>query len=174
MKFLQLFKVWKRPVPSPVEDFSKVDAVIAIPFGSHNESQPVGRSNASIAALLISLHIRFNLPIGTQWEIAECNQAIPCEVIVGPRFAPHITTPEFFAAIKMARPEWKTIILVAHPDHIQRCVWTAEKMSYKVLIPDVSTIPYDPASSQWWCRGRAVFLFWELAARLVCWWKGWI
>lgn len=174
MKFLQIFKVWKKSVPSPVEDFSEADAVIAIPFGSHNQSQPVGTSNASIATLLASLHTKFNLPIGTQWEIADGNPATSCEVTVGPRFAPHITTPEFFAAIKKAHPEWKTIILVAHPDHIQRCVWTAEKMSYKVLIPDVSTVPYDLASSQWWCRSRTVFLCWELMARLVCWWNGWI
>lgn len=70
-----------------------------------------------------------------------------------------------------------TPLLVAHPEHIQRCFFLGEKVFSTT--PAIATLAvsdgwFDPKSVQWWTRGKWHWLFYELClARPHHWLKGW-
>jgi hypothetical protein len=96
----------------------------------------------------------------TQWEIADvlARHGVQANLITGERWNNHIPSYEFFSSLRSARPDWKKIILIAHPDHLRRCILIAKKLGFEVLVPPpedgIKQVRYDPKSSQVWCRSK--------------------
>lgn len=70
-----------------------------------------------------------------------------------------------------------TPLLVAHPEHIQRCFFLGEKAfgTTPAIATGISSDEwFDPKSVQWWTRGKWRWLFYELClVRPHHWLKGW-
>jgi len=63
----------------------------------------------------------------------------------------------------------KKVILIAHPDHLPRCILTARLLGFEPAEGRVpKDIPYDNSSfnTQWWTKSKLRFMFWEFIAYL--------
>ncbi len=182
----------------------EADAIVGIPFGGHADGKEIGASNAAIARVMIRLHesgTMFReifdkapkpLHMAAQWEMTDADPKPRLDVVIGERNNFHISTFEFFYELSRKRPEWRYLIVIAHPDHIWRVKKVAEKFGFVVLVSmaKIKTIPYDLESRQPWCRYKWKFplgikaafrspenwpfMLWEPFARVHHAIKGWI
>lgn len=71
---------------------------------------------------------------------------------------------------KNAEVKWEdlsSIIIVAHPLHLARCVKIAKLFGLNPLEGRVSlNILYDRKDPQWWCRNKFFYMIWECLAYL--------
>lgn len=135
-----------------------------------------GQPNMLIADLCENLANALGSPIIGQWEVMYdlyCN--MPAWYIrrkdhliaIWPPTEGYLTTRELFLAVKDAAGKhgWRTPILVAHPEHIQRCYFLARKVfdgNPATMTDPVSDKWFDPKSVQRWTRGKWLWLFYEL------------
>ncbi len=181
---LVIFRIW----PSSWSYFEDIEAIVGVPFGSHASNGTPGASNRGIARVMVDLRKRFpQAKLIAQWEIADALRELGVEpdIETGDRGNPHITTRHFFTTVLTRNRKLVKIAAVAHPDHLRRVVWTAERLGFKVAIPNANSIPYDPDSTQVWCRSKWKlpfstnprnwgFFWWERVAMAVFALKGWI
>jgi len=139
-----------------------------------------GQSNMAIARIVNELWQTKHLPIIAQREVAEALAELrlpkPDLVISEAAGQFHIDSHEVLrrAWIYSRARTLRHAVIVAHPAHILRCKAVAERMGFKVKLPDVSSVPYEPSSKQWWTRNPLAFLIWELFARISWRKKGWL
>lgn len=69
------------------------------------------------------------------------------------------------AAALLHEAGWRTVAVLAHPSHAPRCAATVEAAGVRVVMPALSLddVDFDPASGQWWTRGRAAWVGREMA-----------
>ncbi len=157
------------------DPLSEADVIVGMAFGANikGKGQPPGASNEEIARIILRLWTTKHMPVFVQREVAEAITKLnipiqPVLVISEDDRQFHITSYEVLARTYQLckRLNLRRAVLVAHPAHIQRCAWVAEKIGFIVTLPDVSSVPYEPGSSQWWTRDRFSFLIWDLCARV--------
>lgn len=141
--------------PKSSHNFQQADGIVVIPFGGHLPGQEIGVSNRALIELGMSLQKQTSLPLVGQWEFADHSSNPAMAYVHGTPGDYHINTHQLFSAVVKQFPSWRTVVVVAHPDHMRRSVWTMEKLGCQVIIPDgYKTIPYDPLSNQKWCRHK--------------------
>lgn len=174
IKLWQCFFTWK--VKPEESSLGRSQVVLAQSLG-YREKDP-GLSNRALAKVVASLYHGFGLPLVLQWEVADCIPELPKVGVIRKhrREGEYLDTYEVLAqSAEICKAHgWQRAILVSHPDHCWRVKKTAERLGFKVTVPDTSLVPYDPESCQPWTRTRAKFLLRELPARLFCLLKGWI
>lgn len=160
---------------TPDHDTSDAQVIIGMAFGANmnGHGQPPGASNEDIARIIHRLWTARKIPVITQREVAEAMEVLhfpirPALVISEQPGQFHIDSREvLFKAWEFCRQhKLRTAIIVAHPMHILRSAWVAQKLGFRVRLPDVSTVPYEPNSSQWWTRNPLFFFIWELKSRI--------
>lgn len=167
-------------------DYTGAQGIIAIPFGGHADGDPVGVANQGIATLARELALKTDLPIAGQWEFEDAKPSLCMRFTYGLRGQHHINTQEILSSL-IERTNWGKVILVAHPDHMRRCVWVLEKLGVQAIVPEEHRLlRYDPTSRQVWCRQKWLPLpisrnpenwgFWwfERGARMIFALRGWI
>lgn len=64
-----------------------------------------------------------------------------------------------------------TIKVIAHPDHLPRCVTTLKRMGLTTIESIYCAAPFDPLSCQWWTRSRFLFQIHELFLAPLLFWQ---
>lgn len=135
-----------------------------------------GQPNMLIADLCENLANTLGSPIIGQWEVMyDLYCSIPTWYIgrkdhliaIWPPDEGCLGTRELFLETKRIADEhgWKTPLLVAHPEHIQRCYFLGRKVfggNPAITTGLVSDEWFDPKSVQRWTRGKWFWLFYEL------------
>lgn len=147
-----------------------VDAVVGIPFGSHENGDSIGISNTAIIDTMVrvkkaqdsirnSLCEGYSIPMATQWEMTEADDPPKFDIVIGQVNDDRIYTYQFFYELRKKCPGWRSIIIIAHPDHIWRASRIAKKFGFTTFVPtnSIQKIPYDPESKQPWCRQKWKF-----------------
>jgi len=134
-----------------------------------------------MAKLVEDLSIKYNLPIISQWEIADmikkARNHLKAVVLEHRIKGKYLDTEEVAEQImvEMKKQTWKNVVVIAHSLHVWRCVKVLEKLGAEIIIPDgLEIIPFDFQSEQWYTRN---FLFWivrEIPARIFYFLKRWI
>jgi hypothetical protein len=164
---------WKY-VPA-IDPLFNAQVIIGMSFGANlkGKGQHPGVSNEEIARIIHRLWLSKNLPVIVQREVAEAMAEIrlpirPDLVVSESDNQFHISSYEVFCqAWKYCSGlNMRTAVIVAHPAHILRCAAIAGKIGFTVRLPDVSSVPYELQSTQWWTRNRFSFFIWELYARI--------
>ncbi len=144
-----------------------------------------GPGNTLIAEHAARLRRRFNLPIIAQREILVAKPDLETITIVGqaasggllPRPA---NTHTICSEQKKVCDEqgWKHVLVVTFPDHMWRACETYKKLG---LIPipapmlGSARIYYSAQATRWQLRSRLHYIyFWELPARILFAYRGWI
>ena len=174
-RLARLLFEWKVPA-SEESALKSADVILGQSFGLRSDGP--GLSNYALAFVVARLAKRYSLPAVLQWEIADCLPNVHIAGVIRRHRSEgkYLDTYEVLAqSAELCRARgWKRAIVVAHPDHMWRCVQTAKKLGLMALVPPMPEVPYDPASSQSWTRSRARFLPREIIARLLFLLKGWI
>lgn len=174
---MKRWKNWKETI-IPDEELGEAHAIIALSFGL--QPNRLGLSNKWISIIVKTLYEKYHLPLVLQKEIADC---LPDLDKVTTSTSDHnvfsgkyLDTHEVLELMeKFCRNQGYTrIILVAHPDHMRRVAKIAEKFGLSGYIPrEISHIPYDPYSIQWWTRGKFLFFIREVPTRIFYKIRGW-
>lgn len=168
IKFFQCLFSWKVEMNNE-EEIRNADVVLGQAFGLRKFSP--GKSNEALAKIARKLHQRFNLPLVLQWEIAECLPDLPiAEVVREHRLkGKYLDTFEMLFQIRVmsGKHGWERAVVLAHPHHHWRCMMVAKRLGFDVLVVDVSSVPYDKLSTQWWTRDALRFIPREIVARLI-------
>lgn len=199
---LRLLFVWK---VRPEDSGSEPDCIIMLAFGQEIRRTPLrpgldkikvapGPANEAVARALVSYlrnTLRERIPVLAQWEYLETNygsshnQKFPM-VSLGEN-GEYLNTREILEEAKryMDGNHWNTAIIVAHPWHLARCVWTAQRLGIEVF-HDKELLEDLKANANKWNRevevpqdqrqttSLARWLPYELAARGYSWLRGWI
>lgn len=156
------------------------DVIVAFSFGARN-SKDEDVVNKALADIVRAEQAVTGAKIIAQREIAvHLEDLKPILVIDKSRKIEetHVDTREvamqaYWKAEKDFKPPRASI--VAHPDHMLRCIWSARKAGFQVTAAtDTSAVPYDKASLQKWTRSQSKFRRHEIGAKLSYLRKGWI
>ena len=169
-KLLSCFFVWEVP---PSYSLRRADVIVAQSFGLPAN----GLSNVSLAQVCDDLQSRHYIPVVSQWEIAD-----QMKTQVVHRIEKHRVPGKYLDTYEVISQAWEfcksqdrtNAVIVAHPDHMWRCVMVAKTLGFYTFVPEVNHIPYDPKSEQPWTRSAARFIPREIMARLLYLKKGWI
>jgi hypothetical protein len=138
--------------------------IIALSFGQGINNTP-GKSNEVLAQIVADFENKYALPIVAQWEIADCiperiQDVMSFVVREHRQKGQYLDTFEVLAQAKEYCDKFgfRKAIIVAHPDHMPRCVAVAKKIGFDVAIADTKKVPYDPESTQEWARSAEAFL----------------
>ncbi len=157
--------------------------IIGMSFGANhkNKGESPGVSNEEIARIIYRMSASNNIPVIAQREVAEAITKLkipiqPVLVISENDNQSHITSYEVLCQAWQFcnNTHLRQAIIVAHPAHILRCSWVAEKIGFTINLPNVSSVPYEILSTQWWTRNRFFFFIWELYARIGWKFKGYL
>jgi hypothetical protein len=154
-------------------ELAKADVILVQSFGLRSDSS--GKSNHMLAAIVYRLHHELHIPIIAQHEVADYLPEPPLYVIQKHRVAgEYLDTFEVMAQSYdvCVQHAFTNPIIVAHPDHQWRVMKVSERFGLHPLAADVTLVPYDWLSIQWWTRRKAFFIFRELLARLKYWKEG--
>lgn len=166
-----------RVKPSSATELKTGQVVIALSFGCL-EGGPGGKSNEALAVITRSIASAYHLPAIAQWEIADSILGFPKEYKVRKHHVEgkYLDSYEVLlqAHLRCNSMAWFKAIILAHPDHLWRCVKIAERLGFEVLTIGTGCVPYDPKSTQWWTRGKFRFILREIPARFLYLLKGWI
>jgi hypothetical protein len=163
-----------RSIPN-ADPIINADVIIGMSFGANHKSkgENPGVSNEEIARIVYRLWNLKNVPVIVQREVAEALVKLnipirPALVVSEIDGQVHIGSHEvmFQAWRYCQRSQITHVMIVAHPAHILRCAWVAQKIGFIVSLPDVSSVPYEPTSTQWWTRNKWYYWVWELHARI--------
>lgn len=209
---LRLLFVWKKDLshdlPHPWD--VRPDCLIMLAFGQ--AYQPVGlgagletsrlipgEPNETIARALVYAGRDFGYgddlpPILAQWEFAE-TRVFATGGWRHPKIGAVLGLPDEYrntreiimeAKTMMDKRGWKTALIVAHPWHLARCQWTAQKLGI-VVVHDLNLAndlndTLDPIwnsrvqvpENQTQTTSLGAWLWYEFRARGYFWLKGWI
>lgn len=167
---------WK--VKNSNEEMKESEVVLALSFGLRDNTS--GTSNLQLATIVKEICHRYAIPVIAQWEISDT--CILADVIKAGVVRGHRTKGKYLDTLEVLmqsieickRRGWKKAIIVAHPDHLWRCVAIAKKLGFKAVVADTSFVEYDAKSIQPWTRSRMRFVPREIASRFLFLFKGWI
>lgn len=113
------------------------------------------KGNKALARIVQDICERLALPPVLQWEITDNLPELPKAGVVREHREKgrYLDTREvlFQSWETCVQHGWTKAVVIAHPDHLWRCVRAAEKLGFEVVgIPDTSDVPYDPP----WNRKR--------------------
>ncbi len=172
-QIMRILLDWKyTPDPHPL---TSAQVIIGMAFGANQKGkmEPPGISNEAIADRVFTLWNLKKLPVIVQREVAEA--LVKLRLPIEPELIISETDEQFHInSFEVLRTAWeycrnrnlRVAAIVAHPAHVLRCKSIAEKMGFSVKLPDLSAVPYEPLSKQWWTRNKWTFFFWELFARI--------
>ena len=131
--------------PSLGGNIAEAELLIGYAFGD--------KSNQQMAKKITDLLTTTTHPLklALQWEIADYLPTLRKEVVVRTH---HLSTPSkkvYLDTEEVSRqiaevciPQGlQKVVIIAHPDHLQRCIWNAEKHGFKVVcVIPMNDIPY--------------------------------
>lgn len=158
---------------------SEAEIIIGYGFGDYG--------NQEMASLIRKLIKRYpySLALALQWDIAQYLPEIAKLTVVerhrelGIDGKPlYLDTEEVTAQVAnkyLSMPErLEKAVIVAHPDHVRRCVWNAQAHGFEVVgVLDTTSVPYGPITG-WASKNRFRFTIREVLARLLYLKRGWI
>lgn len=161
-------------------EMKQIDALLTFAFGNRIDdygNRTPGPVNAQLADVVESLYQEFNCTVIAQWEIAQLllNRIPPEHLIsVNPIYdsaSDRVNYLSTAGVLKQARDilnDTKTIYVVAHRDHLVRCLQTAQRLGFDA-VSDSDKMPndYDALSSQVWTRNRETYLVSDMISRLA-------
>jgi hypothetical protein len=177
-----LFHWWKRKPQGKMEE---AEVIIVLAFGHRGPNNP-GDSNIFLAKAVsrTSLNLAYILPMILQGEIL---QALPWSSPRDSIFSiekhrqpgKYLDTREFLLhawefCVKSGLGRNTKAIIIAHPWHLPRIIMMAERIGFRVVVPNIGLIAFDPDSHQWWTRNWFLWIIRELPGRILCLIKGWI
>ncbi len=156
----------------------RVDAIVECAFGNRIDdygNRTHGPINKRLADVVASRYAQFQCVVIAQWEIARAlTNRIPPEkmISINPLYNSGLDQVSYLGTagvLDQARDFFKdahTIYIVAHRDHLVRCLQMAERMRYQA-VSDSEKMPldYDPHSSQAWTRNRETCLVSDMISR---------
>lgn len=170
--------IWQIP-PAEETELKTAEAIVTQAFSSLKNGKP-GSGNIILAGIARNLHRKYSLPILAQEEVAQA--LIDCSLTP---LTPYATitkecTGGGWNTLNIAKAQeeicrsrgWRKVIVVAHPVHMGRAVWTYAKLGLKPLaaaMPDIGYIHpkliHRSHRSKWLFRlrelcGRILFLLW--------------
>jgi hypothetical protein len=161
-------------------DLSEVDGIVAFAFGNRVDklgNRSPGPVNELLAQALYKYYSLYHCKVWAQWEIAELiSNRIPHADLV-PVYPNHdrtkdqlqyLSTKGVLEQIKKNLPEGKRILVIAHRDHLWRCIRFTEKAGYQA-VSSQSDMPdeYDPQSGQIWTTSREKYVLSDIISRLI-------
>lgn len=167
---------WGAPPPSSPQEIAEAEAIVGLPFGAHEKDSPANASNEAICTEALGRQRELGLPLIVQWELAEALQQQRAEagLSVGTRWHPHFNTYMFFKELRSRRPGLRKIIVVAHRQHLWRCVLVGERFGFEVrTLQGAAAIPYS-YSRHWWAACPWTFLPYEALVRQYFLARGWM
>jgi len=153
LKLLEIFYSWR--IDYNLNNVRDIDAVVTMAFYPK-------LGNPAIAKL------------GRVWQ-----RALYMKPLIVPReVAEHLTTKENVVAVDMIgsgtthsylqlvaeyckNHDLQTVVLIAHPDHYCRSLWTAQRLGLKVIPVECGEVPFDDD------KPRVLFIIREICARVV-------
>jgi len=173
---IDCFLVWKI---NPKRGKQQPDLVGVFSFGFRKDGP--GLSNIAMARLVERLSEKYNLPVISQWEVADGitrKRNLIEKIIREHRIkGEYLDTREVAIQMvaEMKKKGWKKIIIIAHSLHAWRCVKALEKLGIETIIPDeLRMIPFDSKSKQRRTRNLFLWIIREIPTRLYFLLKGWI
>ena len=147
--------------------------IIALSFGQGRDGAP-GLSNEALARVASGLMEKYNLPLISQHEIADCmpqGAAKPQDLVVreSRKKGQYLDTAEVLAQAKIhcTKFGFTKAIVAAHPDHAPRVLLLCQKLGFDAVVADTKDVPYDPDSVQEWTRSRKSFSGWNEFAEKI-------
>lgn len=179
--------------------FGQKKSPIGLGAGLYTSEIVPGPANEAIARRMEGSNRKTTYPNGlppilAQWELAETGTfrgplyvtRLNSLQMLGARGAHHNTREILEEAIViMDYKGWSTAVIVAHPWHLRRCIWTAEKLGIVVVHDQLLTQELN-AYANIWNKNVAVppkqlqttslkrWLWYEFRARIYFWLEGWI
>ena len=163
--------------------------VLACTFG-RTEGEARGKSNTAIFEQVNALARMRNIPFCIQSEVAQGLASIDGGYVSANTYDYHgkgyVGTQETVLEMveEFCQPnDLQEVLVVAHRHHAWRVVQVCEKLGLQVVEVYCKDIPYDPQSTQPWCRSSwnfcktfpyPPFIIYEIAARLYYLSKGWL
>ncbi len=134
--------------------------VLAFSFGSR--AREPGLSNEAMAEVIRRLAPDV---ISVQWEIGRALRNLGItphhEVLAHRRNGRYLDTEEVASQmlnfLQASNLQNETVSVVAHPDHLSRCVKILRKLGITAVVLVRADIPYDPQSQQIWTRSPFLF-----------------
>ena len=163
-----------RPMP--------VSAIIVCAFGYRlNEAglRLPGRVNNELARVCDELFRQFMCPVYAQWEVAQVlDDNIPRDTLTAifPQVDRQNGQPEYLSTagvIRQAKGQMSAaaesgrVLIVAHRDHVCRCVDLARRAGLDADAAPALPSGYDPLSQQWWTRDPWLYRSYDQLAWLI-------
>jgi hypothetical protein len=199
---LRLLFIWK--ISDVKQDESRLDpadCILMQAFGQ--EEEPIGLgaglytgrivpgpANEAIANVMTRPYRGKLPPVIAQWEFAVTHAAmrgeLEVEKVLGSR-GDYRNTREILQEAKayMDQQGWKRAVIVAHPWHLARCIWIAQKLGIETVHDQLLVQDLNAEANVW--NNRVVvpdnqkqtktllnWLWYEFRARGYFWLKGWI
>jgi len=123
-----------RVTPSSEEELKAAQVIIGLTGPGSEETK---------ARIVDELRLEYGIPCIVQSHLAPY-LSIENDMVVGGQEGAYVDT---FAVLSQVREIWRDngwekAIIVAHPDHLWRCLKVAEKLGFEVCSPKID-IPYD-------------------------------
>lgn len=177
MRFLRLlwkcFTEWNAH-PTSLEG---AQAILAHAAGENSPTDP-GIENKYLSSIIKDLYYKYKVPVFAQGELAPCLSDIP----ISGKSLRQSESKSYISTFNIA--EWqktecdkigaKKVILVSYLPHYWRAKKVTEKMGLEVLVPPGIAEIYDSNNSQIWARYKWLNRPYEILARLMFVFKGWI
>ncbi|MEK7603379.1 MAG: hypothetical protein AAB459_04015 [Patescibacteria group bacterium] len=164
MSILPQTKMEQHYQAASVEQFRATEIIIGHEFGAPSDG--AGLVNRLLAQFIVDLN--FNRPIYVAESIANALQEISPNTNIAGVF--HDTSANTLASKGGTMAELEQVqsqcaitvrktLHVAHARHVSRVLRQARLVGFDPIAPPNLPEEFDPASSQWWCRGP---LRWKL------------
>jgi hypothetical protein len=199
---LRLLFVWRiSDIKQDESELNPADCILMQAFGQQVEFIGLisglytsriapGPANEAIADVMIMADRGRLPPVLAQWEFAVTHAArrgeLRVEKVLGSRGG-YCNTREILQEAKnyMDQRGWKRAVIVAHPWHLVRCIWVAEKLGIETvhdqfLVQDLNDQAnvwnnrVNVPENQMQTKSLPNWLWYELRARGYFWLKGWI
>ena len=172
-----------------------IDCIVAYAFGNRPRPGPPaahtasltdrldlpGPVNALLADAVVALRRIRPAPVFAQWEIAHCLSATPSpsDVVSIEPIVNEAGEVVYLSTEGVARAAVEahggdpaamgTVAVVAHRDHLKRCVQISRAVGMNAFAAEEIELPlaYDPHSGQPWTRRRDIYLLHDMCAQLA-------
>ena len=179
--------VMEEILPWKVEDTDQPNdsqIIIGFAFGftsGPNGNREPGKINTLLADAVLQYYEGNPRPVYLQWEIAECLREKIDERhlhVIYPTIGQageieYLNTQDVLEEIASGLegqnlPHTGPALIVAHRDHLPRCVQLARRMGFQaVAVQSQMPTAYDPLSAQYWTRDRKTYIISDLISRLA-------
>ncbi len=145
------------------------DAILCLSFGKRNKEPSL--SNKFLVQRVIDFYKVKPLPLIIQ---KDCADFFPKEIDIDRIISNYIIVEKYLNTKEVVRQcveycvehKLKKVLIFAHPDHLSRIKKDFSHFDFQFKVADTIGCPYDPKSSQFWTRNKAIFLLREMLVRL--------